>query len=146
MAKWSVTRDILADGRVCLASPGGRYVFSRLAPDVLFIETAGNDAGEFGTLVVDEVASAFHPALPMTLLMDCRHGTGAVPSVNLTWIDFLAKHRQQFAHIDVLMTSRVLQLMAFVIRHLSRTSELVTIHTEPSRFDALVEEIRRRAA
>lgn len=142
----SVTRDILADGRVRLASPNGRYVFSRLAPDVLLIETAGNDAGEFGTIVVDEVASAFLPEQPMILLLDCRHGTGAAPSVNVTWLQFLKMHRHRLARIDALMTSRVLQLMASVIRHLSRTGDIATIHTDPQAFDAVVDEIRRSRA
>lgn len=131
-------RETLADGRVRLCTRSCSYVFSRLGPDALLITVTGNDTGEFGTGIIDEVQRAFQPHRPLALFIDIQHAVGAAPSVSEEWIRFLTVHSRHLASIDVLVVSRVLELMVAVVRHFSRTGNLIHIHSDAQSFHALV--------
>lgn len=131
-------RQVLADGSVMLHSSACKYVFTRISPDALCITASGNDAGESGTWVVDEVRRAFQPDRPLALFVDIRDAHGAAPSVSDTWIRFLAAHHHELASIDVLVVSPVLKLTVAVITHFAKTARLTRIHADAAVFDALV--------
>lgn len=132
-------RELLADGRLKLHSRRCNYVFTRLGQDALLITVTGNDSGEFGTSIIDEVQRAFQPHRPLALFIDIQHAVGAATSVSDEWIRFLALHSRHFASIDVLVVSRVLELMVAVVQHFSRTGNLIRMHADAPSFHAMVE-------
>lgn len=133
-------REPLADGGLHLRSRRCSYVFSRPAKDALLITVTGNDSGEFGTSIIDEVQRAFHPDRSLALFLDFQFAVGAAPSVSEEWIRFLALHYRHLASIDVLVVSRVLELTVAVVQHFSRTGNLIRIHSDARSFQMLVEE------
>lgn len=134
----AIEREILPDGGVRLSSGSCTYIFTRFRQDALLMTVTGNDAGEFGTAVVDEVQRAFCPQRPLALYIDIKDAVGAAPNVTELWIGFLLKHAQHLSNIDVLVLSRVLELTVAVVKHFSRSGNLIRIHSDPQLFDALV--------
>jgi hypothetical protein len=131
-------REVMADGRVQLASSDCSFVFQRLRPGVLLVTIAGHDAGQFGTGPLDEIRLELLRNRPLELLIDARDADSAAKSVSDEWTRFFSLNSEHLSRVSVLVGSKFMQLTVAIAQHLSRTGRLIELHSEPDVFDRQV--------
>lgn len=128
-------RETLLGGAVWLRAGNASFVVSRLRPGVLLVKAAGRDDGQFGSLVVNELAaelSRFPPELE--IFVDARAVVHVASSAASTWTHWFERHRDRLRRIQMLTPSRQMQVTAAVAGHHSRTK--LVVHTQVENFES----------
>ena len=81
---------------------------------------------------------------PIDIFIDARDAVGAAAGVSEEWTHFFSLNREHLRRVRVLVTSRIVQLTVAIAQHLSRTGDLIEIHSEPASFEASLVSHQRR--
>jgi hypothetical protein len=146
MSSGAVQREVSADGEVTLTAGRCTFAFRRLAPDALLITIRGYDAGQFGASTLDEIRMELLRNRPIDVFVDARDAVGAAVGVSDEWTRFFALNREHLRRVRVLVGSPIVQLTVAIAQHLSRTGDLIEIHSEPATFAASLDSHQRAGA
>jgi hypothetical protein len=136
MTQEIVKRETLTDGSLRLSANGCTFLYRRPRPGVLLVVISGDDAGQFGTATLDEIAAAIGRQRPLELFVDAREAFGAAVSVSDDWTRFFASNRTSLSRVHVLVGSKVVYLTVAIAQHLSRTGNLIQIYSDPEIFES----------
>jgi len=142
MTQPTLTRNVLADGNVRLASQQGSFTFKRIRPGLLFVTITGHDTGAFGTAALDEITHVLQRERPLTLFVDTREAQSVAPSVRDDWTRFFASNRAQLSAVHVLTSSKAVHLSVAVAQHFSDTGNLIRLYSTPETFEAKLAQLR----
>jgi hypothetical protein len=143
----NVTRQGRTDGSVWLTADQCTFRFERLRPGVLLVTIEGYDHGQFGPLVVDEIAAEFaRTSGPLRLYIDTSRASGPTTEVMETWIAWLTANRSRLASVVVLVPpeSKLLQLTVSIAQHLSQTGDLLRICGDVDEFSRALAAERKK--
>jgi hypothetical protein len=128
-------REIRKDGTISLYSAGCTFVYQRLRAGVLLVTISGDDKGEFGMAPLQEVDAEIARGGPLALFVDTRAARGAATSVTEDWTAWFAANQKNLRAVTILATSKFVHLIVSIAKHLSRTGEMIRIHTDEATFD-----------
>ena len=135
MSASEIKREILPGGDVRLSSGDSVFLYQRTRPGVLLVTISGYDAGQFGTATLDEILTAINREGRLELFVDARDASGAGVGVSEDWTRFFSANREKLSKVHVLVgESKVLQLTIAIAQHLSRTGNLIQIHSDAEIF------------
>ena len=144
MTQGRLERAVLPDGSVRMIAESSRFDFVRPTPRVLVVSFTGYDKGQFGTGPFDEIGAILRVHTPLELFIDARNAIGATVRVSQDWTSYFSQHKQDFSGIHVLAGSKLIELTIGIVRHLSRTDNLIQIYSESERFEAELAAATRR--
>ena len=124
-----ISRDICSGGDIRLSAGGSTFIYHRLRTGVLLITISGLDIGQFGTTTLDEISAAINRDGVLELFIDAQRSDGAVLAVSEEWTRFFAANREKLSRVHILVGSEILKLIVSIAQHLSRTGNLIQIHT-----------------
>lgn len=130
-----IAREELQDGAIRLIHSACTFTFRRMRPGALRITITGHDKGQLGTRPLDEVRLEMLRHRPLELFIDASEAVGATAKVSREWTQFFALNRGQLKRVDVLVGSKALHLTVSIAQHLSRTGNLIQIHSDRRTFD-----------
>jgi len=121
--------------RLVLKTAACSYEILRLRPGVLCMAITGSETGELGRGPLGEVAAeaAHHP--PLRLFIDMTRLTSISPEVSDDWTAWFKANRQSIAKVHALVGSPLVQLTVTVSQLLSRTGDLIRVHTDRAAFE-----------
>jgi hypothetical protein len=131
-------REIQKDGVVRLHSASCEFLYRRLCPGVLVVTITGDDKGEFGMAPLHELDAEIARGAPLALFVDTRAARGAATSVTEDWTAWFAGNQKNLRSVAILATSKFVQLIVSIAKHLSRTGEMIRIYTEGARFEQAI--------
>lgn len=136
-----ISRHITPDGTLTLSTPQCSYTIVRLRPGALLLAIAGRETGELGRAPLGEVAAeaALHP--PLRLFIDLSGLTSISDGVSNDWTAWFRANQPAISRLDALTGSVLVQLTVAVSQVLSRTGDMMRIHTDRQKFEAAVREI-----
>jgi hypothetical protein len=144
MASIQLERAVLPDGSIRMIAGSSRFEFARPTPRVLVMSFAGYDKGQFGTSPFDEIGAILDVHTPLELFIDARSAIGATVRVSQDWTSYFSQHKQDFTRIHVLAGSKLIELTVGIVRHLSRTDNLIQIYSDSDAFEAELTAATRR--
>ncbi len=136
MTAGKVTREIAEDGTVVVSDERCSVVFRRIRPGVVEIRIAGVDNGQFGTAMFDEVALALMRERSLELFVDASDASMPAVSVTKGWSQFFALNRKDLKRVSILVGSKAVALTMEIVRHLSKTGDLMRIYSDRELYDA----------
>ena len=142
-----VRRELVENGSVRLTSDQCTFLFEHPQPGVLLITIDGDDTGQFGNAALDEIAQEFSRFnAPVHVFVDARGAIGPSTGVMEKWTAWLAANKHKLTKLDVLVPekSKLLHLTVSIAKHLSRTGDLIGIHSELEEFSALIAQVTCR--
>lgn len=111
---------------------------------VALVKIAGAPNGPVYEALFNQLEPDFVSDAPIELFVDARQASaGAVNLVD--WVTFLNQDHGLFKCVHVLVASTVISLSVNIIKHLSRTGDLIQIYTEPSTFNRHLQQAGREA-
>lgn len=135
MHTMAVGREILPGGKIKLSSGDCTFIYDRPRPGVLHITISGHDRGQFGTGTIDEILLAIQREGPLELFVDASAASGASVDVSEAWTRFFTLNRDRLERVHVLTRSQFMQLTVAISQHLSRTGDLIRIHSSAASFE-----------
>jgi hypothetical protein len=127
-------RQVLEDGTVLLSAGDCEFRFRRLRPSVILIQINGRDKGELGTAPLDEMAEDLVRFAPVELFVDAGRVVSAVLPVQEVWTEWIRDHRSALKGVSMLVRSNYMHFTAEVVRHFTRTGELMRVYLDPKAF------------
>jgi len=115
-------------------------------PGVLLVTISGNDKGDFGTRVLDEIRLELLRHHPLELLVDASAVVGVAVSASSEWTQFFALNRATLRRVSVLVGSKAVGLTVAIAQHLSDTGRLVQIYSDPAVFAAYLESAKSKGS
>jgi hypothetical protein len=144
MAPGRLERAVRPDGSVLMIAESSRFEFARPTPRVLIMSFVGYDKGQFGTGPFDEIGAILRVHTPLELFIDARNAIGATVRVSQDWTSYFSLHKDDFTRIHVLAGSKLIELTVGIVRHLSRTGNLIQIYSDSEPFEAELAAASRR--
>ena len=140
-------RETLPDGATILRSERCSHTFTRLRPGVLLLRIVGNDRGEFGDAPMDFVQAEMQRFRTLVFFIDMSGVEGVVSRVREAWTEWLRLQQSGLTRVHMLTGgSRFVTTTVSVSKELSRTGEMIQIHTDPERFaEAIARVVGTRA-
>ena len=140
-------RETLPDGATILRSERCSHTFTRLRPGVLLLRIVGNDRGEFGDAPMDHVQAEMQRFRALEFFIDMSGVEGVVSRVREGWTEWLRLQQSGLTRVHMLTGgSRFVTTTVSVSKELSRTGEMIQIHTDPGRFaEAIARAVGTRA-
>jgi hypothetical protein len=127
-----------------MIAESSRLEFARPTPRVLVMCFVGYDKGQFGTAPFDEIGAILRVHTPLELFIDARNAIGATVRVSQDWTSYFAQHKHHFTRIHMLVGSKLIELTAGIVRHLSRTHNLIQIYSDTAVFETELAAASRR--
>jgi hypothetical protein len=134
-------REQLPDGSVCLKTAACSFHYRRLRPGVVHVTIVGDDKGEFGMAPLDELAAEIARFSKLDMFVDTRDTVGAATSVTEDWTAWFQANRAKLGSVHILATSKFVTLIVSIAKHLSRTGDMIHIHSTPDTFEAAVRKL-----
>ncbi|MGZ3420936.1 MAG: hypothetical protein ACXVEE_23870 [Polyangiales bacterium] len=128
----------MSDEQVCLRAGDASFTISRLRPGVVLAIGGGHDKGDFGDAVLHELERAIHACPPVEIFCDVTEVFDASQVVSERWANWLRDNRMMLRAVHVLTASKYVHLTVSIAKLISRTGELMRIHTEPRGFEDAV--------
>lgn len=92
------------------------------------VQVHGQDSGPLYKALFNELEPELVSDAPVVLFIDARRVQGV--AIDLAeWIRFMSSDHGLFSCVHVLVNCDVISLSVNIIKHLSRTGELIRIHT-----------------
>ena len=133
-------KEVLEDGALRFKDDTGCIVVTRLAPGVVLLTLSGQDRGQFGDAVFAELATDMSRHHLIEVFVDTREAVNADVPVANQWSDWLQANRKGLKRLNVLVSSKFVQLTAEVMKLFSRTGELMRIYSDAPAFsDAIAQ-------
>ncbi|MDC3961681.1 hypothetical protein [Polyangium jinanense] len=134
-----VQRETLTDGTVRLRGSSCAYLFTRPRPRATLVTITGRDVDELGDAPTAEVDAEIQRfGAPLLLFVDPSAATSVANAVADRWTSWFARRRSVLERVDILVSSRYLELTVAWSRHYSGAGDLIRIHNDPARFDVLL--------
>ena len=140
----TVKREVLERGVIKLSAGECTFTFEQPRPGLLLVTIIGHDRGELGSSTVDEILLAIGRGGPLELFVDASRATGVAVTVSDEWTRFFATNRDRLKRVHILVTSEFVHLPISIAQHLSRTGDLIKIHTDTQRFGQLLHDAVQR--
>jgi hypothetical protein len=136
-----VRRQAGADGSVQLAAGRCRFEYRRPRSRLVAVTIAGHDDGVLGAAPLDELMPDLRgrPGR-LVLFVDARGTLGVATHVRDLWSAWFQAHRDKLETVHVLPGSRLVHLNIALSRQLSRTGDLIRLHTDAAEFDRALTE------
>ncbi len=131
-----IRRVVEADGTVVLRGGPGTFRYRTPRRGVLCISVEGDDNGQFGTRLVDEIAAVLDRAAPLEIFVDASAGSMPGLAVNGRWARFFTARQRDIAGVHILVGSRTAHLGLAIAQRLSPAGKLIRIHTDRQAFEA----------
>lgn len=131
----SMKREIEADGTVTLRAGPGTFRY-RHVDRLLLIRVEGDDEGQFGSALVDEIAGVLARAAPVEIFVDASGGSIPGVAVNARWVRFLGGHQRDITRVHILVGSKMAELSLAVAQRLSPVGKLIRIYRRREAFEA----------
>lgn len=128
-------RRVATPQGVELADPRCRFELARRGRDAVHVTIAGRDEGALSTLVLDELEVLLGPE-PAALFIDASRCDEVAPAAQADWTAWLEARRARLGPVDVLVSSRYMQVMVGMARELTGTASVFAVETDPARFAA----------
>lgn len=130
-----IVREIFSDGRVVISDARCKFILRCLCPGVLEVQIQGDDDGQFGTAIVDEVAMVLLREGSLELFVDASEAMLRSINVSGAWKRFFELNRKNLRRVTVLASSKPVALTMGIARHLSHTADLVQIHSDRASYE-----------
>ncbi len=118
------------DGSVLeVASSQCKILYQRPRPGVGVIRIEGKDKEELHAVFFNALEPDLVSDSPVKLFVDTRQTSGMAINI-VEWADFLRVNSQLFDQVHVLVVSTVIRLSVKIVIHLSRSGNLIQIHTD----------------
>jgi len=132
-------RETLNDGSVRLRSESCTFIYTRLRPSVLLVSISGQDNGEFGSAPLLEIQQEFtRYRQPVELFVDATEVVSAAGQVSDEWAAWFLANQKWLKRVEILAPSRPIHLTISIAKHLSRTGQLIRIHSDPREFETTI--------
>ncbi|MES2900170.1 MAG: hypothetical protein V4723_10600 [Pseudomonadota bacterium] len=131
-------KQVLADGQTRFAAGAGEFLFKRLRPGALLVTISGQDTGQFGPAVLDEIRMEAMRCGALELLIDAEQAVLVSMEVSRDWTHFFSHNRERLKRVSVLTGSKLINLTVAIAQHLSQTGNLIQIYSDRSVFDEAV--------
>ena len=131
-----IVREIAADGSIVIRDDRCAYSFRQIAAATLEVRMVGTDRGQFGTVIIDEVALALFRERSLELLVDAAEGSIMSVDVTAAWARFLEANRPGLRRVTTLATTKATTLAMGLVRYLSRTGDLMRIASDRETYEA----------
>lgn len=132
-----IKREILPGGNIRWSSGSCVFLYRRPRAGVLHVAISGFDNGQFGTATLDEILTAIGREGKIELFVDARDASGVSVAVSEDWTRFFSANRERLSRVHVIVgESKVLQLTVSIAQHLSRTGNLIQIHSDAENFNS----------
>lgn len=136
MVQDNVSRERLADGSLRLSAGSCSFVYRQIKPGRILVTISGHDTGQLGSQTIDEISLAIQRKQPLELFIDARKASGVAVSVSDEWTQFFSTNQDKLSSVHVLVGSKVVSLTVAIAQHLSRTGNLIQIHSDPETFSS----------
>jgi hypothetical protein len=135
-APGDVRRTTGPDGSVALQAGRCRFEYRRPRPRVTVVTISGHDDGALGASPLDELMADLRGRPGRLLLfVDARDTRGVATHVRDLWSAWFQAHRDELTAVHVLSATPLVHLNVGLGRQLSRTGDLMRLHTDPAEFD-----------
>lgn len=135
-----IHREKLFETSLLIRSSTCSYRIDRIKPGLVYMTISGQETGELGRAPLGEVAAeaAHHP--PLRLFIDMTALRGITPPVSDDWTAWFRANQQSLGKVHALVDSPLVQLTVTVSQLLSRSGNLIRVHTEAATFEAALRE------
>jgi hypothetical protein len=116
------------------------FLIERPADGVLVLRISGTDVGELGDAPMQGLDDCLAGASPVQFFIDARETRGASIEVSGEWAVWLKSRKPRFHRINMLVAGRFVELTADFVRRFAGLEGIMRIYTEPSAFDAALNE------
>jgi uncharacterized protein (DUF427 family) len=123
------------DNKLVLKAAGCCYEICRIRPGSLYMAITGSETGQLGRAPLGEVAAEAAHNPPLRLFIDMTRLTGISPEVSDDWTAWFKANRQSIAKVHALVGSPLVQLTVTVSQLISRTGDLIRVHTDRPAFE-----------
>jgi hypothetical protein len=131
-----IHREHLSTGTLRLRSDDCTFLFTRLRPGTLLLTVLGEDDGEFGGMVLDELeAEIARFGRPLVLFVDALGTVRVSKAVADRWTEWFEDRRDRLARVSVLVRSKTMSLTMSIARHLSGTAGLFEVTSNSAAFE-----------
>lgn len=127
-------RETLPDGSTLFRSERCSHTFTRLRPGVLLLRIVGNDRGEFGDAPMDLVQAEMNRFAKLVFFIDLSGVDGVVSRVREGWTEWMRLHQSGLTQVHMLSRSRFVATTVGVSKELSRTGDMIQLHSDPEVF------------
>ena len=136
MKAGAIEREVLPDGTVVLRAGPGTFRYGRPGPGVLQISVHGDDDGQFGSALVDEIANVLARDKPLEIFVDASGGS--MPGLGVTgqWVRFFSDNHNDITAVHILVGSRSAELTLALARRLTPAGRLISLYTRREAFEA----------
>lgn len=132
----TIHREHLSNGTLRLRTDDCSFLFTRLRPGALLLTVLGEDDGQFGTAVLDELQSEIARfAQPLVLFVDALGAARVGTAVAARWTEWFDSHRGHLARVSVLVRSKTMSLTMSIARHLSGTAGVFEVTSNTAAFE-----------
>lgn len=136
MSVGDITREVREDGTVVLRAGPGTFRYRRPRPGVLFISVEGDDNGQFGSHLVDEISLVLARESPLEIFVDASAGSMPGLSVTGRWVRFFSANHRQITRVHILVGSRTAELTFAIAQRLTPAGKLIQLYTHREAFEA----------
>ena len=137
-----IQRAVQPDGTVVLSAGPGTFRYRSLRPGLLHISVAGDDNGQFGSRLIDEIAAVLARERPLEIFVDATAGSMPGIGVNGRWARFLMTHRNDITRVHILAGSRTTEVALAIAKRLSPAGHLIELYTRREAFEASLQAVR----
>ena len=136
-----VRRTPEPDGTLALQAGRCRFEYRRPRPRLTVVTISGHDDGALGASPLDELTADLRGRPGRLLLfVDARDTRGVATQVRDLWSAWFQAHRDELDAVHVLSATPLVQLNLGLGRQLSRTGDLMRLHTDAAEFDRALAE------
>ena len=128
-------RETLPDGSTLLRSARCRFVFRRVRPGVLLITIEGFDDGSFGDAPFDHTLAEVARFGAIDLFFDTTAAQGAATPVREAWTAWFAAQKPRLRRVHIVGASKYILSTMHITKELSRTGDLIQVHSDPDAFN-----------
>lgn len=130
-----LARETLPDGSTRLSSERSSCTFTRPRAGVFVVKIAGYDQGEFADAPFDAMQAELARFKRVELFVDLREALGAATPVREAWTAWLTAHGPELVRAHLVSSSKFVFMAVTVAKELSRTGDLIRVHSDPATFD-----------
>lgn len=113
---------------------------------VVVIKVQGKGCGALYEALFNQLEPDLVSDAPVEMFIDTRQASGSTINI-VEWVNFLSADHGLFSCVHILAASSVISLSANIIKHLSRTGELLRIYSDPPSYNRQLQQaVRARQA
>lgn len=131
-----IEREVKADGTVVLRAGPGTFRYRHVRPRVLDISVEGDDDGQFGSYLVEEIELVVACEGPLEIFVDATAGSMPGLAVVGRWARFFYANRDDITGVHILLGSKTAEVSLGIAQRLSPGGKLIQLYTRREEFEA----------